>query len=102
MSTATQNAPVSNVPGSKDEADIVAILETLSQSNHDKNATLFAAQFTRDAAVYNLAPPLTHIGIDLKEKQAWFDSWATPVEIDTRDFKVTIAATSPSATVTCT
>jgi ketosteroid isomerase-like protein len=90
MSTATLNVLTSHVSGSADEAAILALIETLTRSNHDKNAGLFAAQFTADAAVYNLAPPLTHYGIDLKEKQAWFDSWATPVDIEPRDFKITV------------
>ncbi|MGO9339962.1 MAG: YybH family protein [Terracidiphilus sp.] len=90
MSTATLNVLTSNVPGSQEEADILAVLETLTESNHDKNAALFAAQFTADAAVYNLAPPLEHQGIDLKEKQAWFDSWATPVEIEPSNFILTV------------
>jgi ketosteroid isomerase-like protein len=91
MSTATLNVPAATVSSSTDEAEIHALLETLTRSNHDKNAALFAAQFTPDAAVYNLAPPLTHHGIDLAEKQAWFDSWATPVDIEPRDFKVTVS-----------
>jgi ketosteroid isomerase-like protein len=90
MKCATLNFPVSNVPGSKDEADILAVLETLLESNLDKNADRFGAQFTADAAVYNLAPPLVHHGIDLDEKKTWFDSWATPVELEARDFKVTL------------
>jgi ketosteroid isomerase-like protein len=79
-----------NPPVSTDEAAILAVIENVRQSNHDKDAAKFAAQFTQDAAIFNLAPPLTHHGVDLKEKQAWFDSWSTPVEIDARDFKITI------------
>ena len=88
MSTATMHAAVST---SDDKADILAILETMRQAHHDHNAAAFAAQFAPDAAIYNLAPPLAHHGVDLAEKQAWLDSWATPVEIDTRDFSVTIS-----------
>jgi len=91
MSTAVLNASVSAAAASNDEAEILAILETLRQAHHDHNAALFAAQFAPDADLYNLAPPLAHHGVDLDEKQAWFDSWATPVEIDTRDFKVTVS-----------
>jgi ketosteroid isomerase-like protein len=90
MSTAALNFPVSKVSASNDEAEILGILETLRQAHHDHNAALFAAQFAPNAEIYNLAPPLAHHGVDLAEKQAWLDSWATPVEIDTRDFKVTI------------
>jgi ketosteroid isomerase-like protein len=91
VSTATLNVPVSTVSASNDEAEILSILEKLHQANHDHNAALFAAQFAPNAAIYNLAPPLAHQGVDLREKQAWMDSWATPIEIDARDFKVTVS-----------
>ncbi|MGA2086833.1 MAG: nuclear transport factor 2 family protein [Terracidiphilus sp.] len=86
MSTATLNVPVS-----KDEADILALAESLLKANHDKNAAAFAAPFAPDAAIYNLAPPLVHRGIDAKEKQAWYDSWSTPVDIDPRDLSVIVS-----------
>lgn len=75
----------------KDEADIRAIGELLHKANHDKDAAAFAALFATDAAVFNLAPPLVHVGIDVKEKQAWFDSWETPVEIEAHDLKITVS-----------
>jgi ketosteroid isomerase-like protein len=89
MSTATlySSAPT----GSADEAGILALVETLVQANHDKNAALFAAQYATGAAIFNLAPPLLHDGVDLNEKQEWMDSWATPVGIETRDLKVTVS-----------
>jgi ketosteroid isomerase-like protein len=89
MSTATLDVHARNVSGSEDEAAILAVVEALRQSHHDRNVALFAAQFAPSAAVYNLAPPLVHNGIDLAEKQAWFDSWATPVDLEARNFKVT-------------
>ena len=85
MSTATLNAPATT-----DEAAIFAVLDNLSQANFTKNTALFAAQFAPDAPIFNLAPPLIHHGINTAEKQAWFDSWSTPVDIEPRDFKVTV------------
>jgi len=76
---------------SKDEAAIFDLIATLHKANHDKDAALFASQFASEAAIFNLAPPLLHRGVDLAEKQAWFDSWETPVEIQSRDFKVTVS-----------
>ena len=95
MSTATLNvqsaiAQPTNAQPNKDEAAVLAVIETLRRANRDKNAGLFAAQFAPEAAIFNLAPPLVHHGIDLEEKRAWFDSWATPVDLDARDFKVTV------------
>jgi len=86
MSTATLNVPVST-----DEAEILALIGSVLKANHDKDAAAFAAPFAADAAVFNLAPPLVHHGIDLEEKQAWLDSWATPVDLESRDLKVTVS-----------
>jgi ketosteroid isomerase-like protein len=87
MSTATLNTPAAT----SDEAAILAVVETLGRAHLNKNVELFTAQFADDAAIFNLAPPLVHHGIDREEKQAWFDSWATPVGLDHQDFKVTVS-----------
>jgi ketosteroid isomerase-like protein len=86
MSTTTLNAQTI-----KDETAILAIGGSIHKANHEHDAALFAAQFAPNAAIFNLAPPLIHHGIDIQEKQAWFDSWATPVEIEARDFNVTVS-----------
>jgi ketosteroid isomerase-like protein len=88
MSTATLQVPVSNAT---DEAEILTVVQNLRQAHLDKDVALFAAQFAPDAAIYNLAPPLVHHGIDLQEKQDWFESWATPIDIDSRDFNVIVS-----------
>ncbi|MGA2216699.1 MAG: nuclear transport factor 2 family protein [Terracidiphilus sp.] len=90
MSTATLNAHVSKA-GSEDEADILALVASMLRANHDKNAAVFSATFAPDAAVFNLAPPLVHHGINLEEKQAWYDSWTTPVDVEARDLKVSVS-----------
>ncbi|MGD0893435.1 MAG: nuclear transport factor 2 family protein [Terracidiphilus sp.] len=92
MSTATLHAPVSTVaPSSTAEAEILTLIESMLKANYVKDAAAFAAPFSPEAAVFNLAPPLVHHGIDLKEKQAWLDSWETPVSLEPRDFKVTVS-----------
>jgi uncharacterized protein (TIGR02246 family) len=92
MSTATLHVQsTQSAESTEDEAAILAVIETLREANHHKDAEMFAAQFAPDAAIFNLAPPLVHHGIDLDEKAAWFDSWATPVEIESRDLKVTVS-----------
>lgn len=95
MSTATLNVQSTNaqptVQPTGDEAAVLAVIETLRVAHLDKNAGLFAAQFAPDAAVYNLAPPLVHHGIDLEEKRAWMESWATPIDIESRDLHVTVS-----------
>ncbi|NYF89778.1 nuclear transport factor 2 family protein [Tunturiibacter empetritectus] len=86
MATATMQTDVS-----KDEAEVLAVIDQLRKMNHEKDAAGFAALFAADVADYNLAPPLSHRGIDLREKQAWFDSWDGPVEVEARDFEVTVS-----------
>ncbi len=86
MSTSTLT-----VESAQDEAAILDLVSTLSKANHNKDAALFGAQFAPNAAIFNLAPPLVHHGVDLEEKQAWFDSWATPVKIEPRDFQVQVS-----------
>ena len=92
MATATLNtSDTLNKSASKDEADILALVEGMLRANHDKDVAAFAAPFAPDAAVFNLAPPLVHHGINLEEKQAWYDSWATPVDLESRELKVSIS-----------
>jgi ketosteroid isomerase-like protein len=79
------------VTSAAQEAEVLAVVKTLSKAHYDKNAGLFAEQFAREAAIFNLAPPLLHRGVDLEEKKAWFNSWSTPIEIEPRDFEVTIS-----------
>jgi len=88
MSSAILHVPISNAA---DDAEILNVIQNLRQAHLDKNVALFAAQFAPNAAIYNLAPPLEHYGVDIQEKQAWFDSWATPIDIDSRDFKITLS-----------
>ena len=86
MSTATLQAPAAT-----DEARILSLIATMAAALYDKDAPAFAAAFTRDAAIYNLAPPLVHRGVDLAEKQAWFDSWETPIGLEPREFTVSVS-----------
>jgi ketosteroid isomerase-like protein len=86
MATVTVQTDVS-----KDQAEVLAVIDQLCRANHEKDAAGFAAMFVADVADYNLAPPLSHRGIDLREKQMWFDSWDGPVEIEARDFEVAVS-----------
>jgi len=79
------------VPAVTAEAAILAVIDSLRQSLLEKDPHRFVAAFSADAAVFNLAPPLMHHGVDPAEKQAWFDSWLTPIELEPRGFKVIIS-----------
>ena len=75
----------------QDEAEIRAVIERLHQAHYDKDVQAIAASYAQDAAIFNLAPPLSHQGIDLKEKQAWLDSWDGPIELKPSDLSITIS-----------
>jgi ketosteroid isomerase-like protein len=91
MATATLNTlDTSNNAALKDEADILAFVEAMLRASHNKNAAVFAAMFTPDAAVFNFAPPPAHSGIHIEEKQAWYDGWSMAVDLDAGDFKISV------------
>ncbi|HEY5006906.1 MAG TPA: nuclear transport factor 2 family protein [Caulobacteraceae bacterium] len=75
----------------KDEAAIRLIIDAIIKAHHDKDAAAIAAPYALDAALYDLAPPLCHQGHDLKDVQAWLDTWDGPIENEARDFKFEIA-----------
>jgi ketosteroid isomerase-like protein len=91
MTTATLRAHSTERNIAKDEADVWAVITGLHKAHYDKDTAAIVAPYAEDAAVFNLAPPLAHHGVDRKEKQAWLDSWATPVDLEARDFKITVS-----------
>jgi ketosteroid isomerase-like protein len=86
MSTATVKGQYTS-----DEADIRAIIETIEKAHHNKDAAAIVAPYAKDAVVYDLAPPLSHRGMDLLAKQAWLDSWEGPIERESRDLEITVS-----------
>jgi ketosteroid isomerase-like protein len=92
MSTATlkDQSPVkSQTP--EDEADIRALIESVHQAHHNKDAAAIVAPYERDAVIFSLAPPLVHRGMDLEEKQAWLDTWEGPIDCESRDLSITVS-----------
>ncbi|MBV9245311.1 MAG: nuclear transport factor 2 family protein [Methylobacteriaceae bacterium] len=75
---------------SHDESEILALFDSLRQAHHDKDGEAIAAAYAKDAIVCDLSPPLFHRGVDAKEKQAWLDGWDGPIELDPRDFSLTV------------
>lgn len=86
MSTTTLHAPAST-----DEAEILSLLASLSKAHYDKNAAGIAAPYAPHAAIFDLEPPLAHDGISVERKERWLATWDGPVEIEPRDFKLTIS-----------
>src|SRR5258708_22317604 len=90
MSTATVKGQYS-----RDEADIRALIETVHKAHHSKDAAAIVAPYVRDAVVFSLAPPLSHIGMDLEEKQAWLDTGVGPIALESRRLCITLSGDFP-------
>lgn len=90
MTTATLHAN-SQATATKDRAEILSLVDALHQAHHRKDAAAIVASYAKDAAVFSLAPPLAHEGVDVMEKQRWLDSWETPVELESRNFEVSVS-----------
>ncbi|HEV2323776.1 MAG TPA: nuclear transport factor 2 family protein [Terracidiphilus sp.] len=86
MSSATLHAPASI-----DEAEILDLLSSIYKAHHDKDAAGIAAPFAPHAAIFDLQPPLAHDGISVERKERWLATWDGPVEIEPRDFQLTIS-----------
>jgi ketosteroid isomerase-like protein len=74
-----------------DKAAIRAIIEAIHKAHHDKDAAAIVAPYAEDAAVFSLAPPLSHRGMDLAEKQAWLDTWQGPIDHGSRDLDISVS-----------
>lgn len=83
-------APIRH-PLSRDERDILAVIEAVNQAHYNKDAAALVAQYDPDAVLFDLAPPLSR-SIDLQEKKAWLATWEGPVEREWRDFDFTVKA----------
>lgn len=94
MPTATLKDLASKDQTSKDEVAIRALIESAHKAHHNKDAAAIAAPYAPDAAVFNLAPPLSHRGVDLDEKQAWLDTWDGPIDFESRDFNIKVTGDS--------
>ncbi|HEY1985015.1 MAG TPA: nuclear transport factor 2 family protein [Terracidiphilus sp.] len=91
MSTAILNDHSPRISASGDEAEIQALIASLHKAHYDKNVAGIIAPYAPHAAIFNLAPPLAHVGINPQEKQKWIDSWQTPIELESRDFQLTVS-----------
>jgi ketosteroid isomerase-like protein len=85
MSSAAQKVQESN-----DEMAIRAVIESVAKAHYDKNAAGVVAPYAKDAVIYELAPPLSHMGMDVKQKQAWMDGWEGAIEREVRDLEITV------------
>ncbi len=90
MTTTTlKHNPKSQI--SSDESEIRKLIESIHKAHHDKRATAIVALYARNAAVFNLAPPLEHRGRDVQEVQAWLNTWQTPVDLEMCNLEVAVS-----------
>jgi ketosteroid isomerase-like protein len=75
----------------QEQADVLKLIAGMAKARYEKNAQAIAAPYAQDAAIYSLAPPLVHWGINLAQTQAWLDTWEGPITIEPRSFEVRIA-----------
>ncbi|HEX3877016.1 MAG TPA: nuclear transport factor 2 family protein [Bryobacteraceae bacterium] len=82
--------PNNNQQSSKDQSQLHTLFESIRKAHHDKKAAGIVAAYAPDARIFDLAPPLSHRGMDQSQLQAWLDGWETPVDIEPRDFEYVI------------
>jgi PhnB protein len=64
-------------------------MKAISDGLRDKDAAAIVAQYTPDAVLFDLAPPLAH-RIDTAGLAHWLDTWDGPVDQQLRDMKIIV------------
>ena len=70
-------------------SEIAAVMEAIRAGLRDKDAEAIVRQYTSDALLFDLAPPLAH-RIDQGQLAAWLDTWDGPVNQELRDMKIIV------------
>lgn len=73
-----------------DREKIEALFEQLSRAYAERNADAIVSAYTRDALIYDLAPPLLHRGLDVKSLGEWLATWDGPLGMDMQDYDITV------------
>lgn len=71
-------------------AAIEAVLDTVRRGLHERDAAAIAAQFSPDAVIFDLAPPLMH-AVDVEGLAAWLATWDGPVNQETGDLTIEVS-----------
>ena len=67
----------------QDAARVRAVLDELTAAIRNRDAAAAVAVYADDVVAYDLAPPLSTEGRQVRDPaniQAWFDTWAGPIE----------------------
>lgn len=81
---------VSTTRFQSDRSQIDALFEQLNRGYAEHNADTIVSAYTRDAVIYDLAPPLRHRGLDPTCLSEWLSTWEGPLGMDMQDFDITI------------
>jgi predicted dithiol-disulfide oxidoreductase (DUF899 family)/ketosteroid isomerase-like protein len=73
-----------------DAQQIAALLERRSAAHRAKDAASIAGLYAPDAAVYDLAPPLAHRGVERGELERWLATWDGPISLELPEPAVTL------------
>jgi ketosteroid isomerase-like protein len=73
---------------SADQAAIRGIVAALHKGLHDRDAAAITAHYEPDAAIFDLAPPLSHT-VDRAGLAAWLGTWQGPVEREAKELGLT-------------
>jgi uncharacterized protein (TIGR02246 family) len=78
---------------SQDETQIRALVAEQESAMRNKDAAALVARYAPQAVVFDLAPPLRHVGAEVTDPggvQKWFAGFEGPMHFDIRDVDVTV------------
>ena len=73
-----------------DRAEIEALFQRLARAHADHDADAIVEAYAPDAVIFDLAPPLGSRGMNRDSVAAWLAGWTGPIQIDARDFNLTV------------
>ena len=76
-----------------DEKQIRNLLDDFTRAIHDKDAAGVIETLTKDAVIFDLAPPLRHgpkANHDRKPLEEWFATWKSPITSQSKDLEIAI------------
>jgi ketosteroid isomerase-like protein len=65
------------------QTEIAAVMEAIRTGLRQKNAAAIVSQYSPDAVLFDLAPPLSH-QVSEEDLRVWLSTWAGPVTQDVR------------------
>ena len=77
----------------QDVAQIRGVLQAFTDALHRRDAAAAVAVYADDAVAYDLAPPLSLEGAQLRDPagiQSWFDTWKSPIESTAKELTIRV------------